>query len=584
MTKRRPYHVKINFLKRSKLILLCFWLSSNLTSNFSFANDSKPKAQTYEDEIENASIRGEALLNQCVINSSNKVPTVDNKKLLALWSEGNVQSIQNQLKTLSPQGQQRGELLIKWFSFLRLIQENQPLWSTKETKNLFTSLNSLLTQIFTNRPFATSEHIIIVTKKFNQLIRGVQNLPEFKKTELLFSLAHFQDSLITEMQRTHEVVAGAKAENEAIARPIIFAALGTATFITAMLTADPILAAGIKISQSLGLGSTAGQVAATGLIAGIGVTGVETLVDIAIPRWTEAAMDATRRNIPLSCSLVKQAEISKAQELTTIVRAFSHGSQVGVLLTGITLLTPRIFNILGGVLIRYGEAEKISIITGAGNTFYKLAPWVDDAALVFVAGAVAIGAISETGETISSINESLSFNDIIAFIKTEIEYQKQINNQDKLAQLDDLLRLTQATQIGFQGDAIRHSVDLMVCGYLVYHFANGEFMASWKNETDKIIENLALASDDAPTGINAAYTAVKKAAVTATSDPISIKLWLLKAKLISVKLGLLSPTLSQSYDFYINMNNGELEENIKIIEEQVNSKEHSFAADLGFKW
>jgi hypothetical protein len=561
--------VKINFLKRSKLILLCFLLISNLTSNFSFANDSKPKGQTYEDEIENATIRGEALLNQCVINSSNKVPAVDNKKLLALWSEGNVQSIQNQLKTLSPQGKQRGELLIKWFSFLHLIQENQTIWSTKETKNLLTSLNSLLTQIFTNRPFATSEHIITVTKKFNQLIRGVQNLPEFKKTELLFSLAHFQDSLITEMQRTHEVVAGAKAENEAIARPIIFAALGTATFITAMLTADPILAAGIKISQSLGLGSTAGQVAATGLIAGIGVTGVETLVDIAIPRWTEAAMDATRRNIPLSCSLVKQAEISKAQELTTIVRAFSHGAQVGVLLTGITLLTPRIFNILGGVLIRYGEAEKISIITGVGNTFYKLAPWVDDAALVFVAGAVAIGAISETGETISSINESLSFNDIIAFIKTEIEYQKQINNQDKLAQLDDLLRLAQATQIGFQGDAIRHSVDLMVCGYLVYHFANGEFMASWKKETDKIIENLALASDDAPTGINAAYTAVKKATVSATSDPISIKLWLLKAKLISVKLGLLSPTLSQSYDFYINMNNGELEENIKIIEEQV---------------
>jgi hypothetical protein len=525
-----------------------------------------------------AIVKGEEKLLQCVVNSRARVPVSENKKLLSIWNRelrspmtmAKVTKLLKDLDTFSPQGKLRGALLLKWLRLDELLKSQGRFSAHVENRNLIISLNSLMMQIFTERPFANTENIQSVTSRFKTQILKDSQLVENKKTNLIHSLGLFEEAIIVEMKKTHSVVKGVRAEFEAQARPIIFAVGGTATFAFAMLSAEPILATSIGFTKYLGLGAGLGQTLGTGAIAGIGVTGIEAVVEIAIPLWIQALQDSERRDIPLSCSLLKQAEISKAQELSQSIRAFRNGAGVGILITGVTLVTPKVFSILGGSFINYGEVRKINILVSAGKTFFKLADWVDEAALIFVVGAVGVGAISEANEAWSAYQESLSFNDLIYEVESELAGARQAQQAAKIVELEDLLRLVKSTQISFRGDALKHTIDVMVCGYLVYHFAHGEFIEAWTGGRDQIIETLALGADDTPVGIKAAYTAAKKAAITNnTGDPISIKIGLLKAKLVAMKLGILSPTLSQSYDTYINMDNHELDSQIHEIQDRV---------------
>jgi hypothetical protein len=427
-----------------------------------------------------------------------------------------------------------------------------------------------MNEIFTLNVKSEQRDLSEITYKLLSEIEKSKHLNQSEKSGATLALISLEDSLRTELKRATNLVDTRDALVAAKARPVLFAVGGTAAFVGAVLLSEPLYAGTVAYSTALGLGEGAGKVAATAMIAGLGAGGVDTVKDIAIPRWFAAGKDAQARDIPFGCALIKQNEIGKAEELHMILHSAAHGAMIGAGITGVTLVTPKILEFLGGkILTAYLKAPvKIPLLAATGSGLIRFSTVIDEIALIGVVGLVGIGGAYEGYNLVTSLQSGYSFGKLLKEIDVAIQTASVKNNQPLIQKLTALKNQAQAAQLGFYGDSAQHAIDVLVCGYLLEHMAAGAFMDAWRGGMNAVIENLVLASDDAPTGINASMSAAKKASVTGVkTTAISAKLGLLKAKLTMIVSGVtISPATNQSFHHYINMNNEELEGQLEDVE------------------
>jgi hypothetical protein len=403
---------------------------------------------------------------------------------------------------------------------------------------------------------------------------GDQEAFERKRLAALATLAQFEDALVRESARVAGFNELATAEWNAQARPVAIALAGSAAFAAAVIYAGPILATSGHLAMSAGLAEGVGQVAGTGVVAALGSTGLEVINKIAIPLWKEAVADSYRRDIPISCALEKQIEIGKQRELEVVADTLADGALVGVGIAGITLIVPTALRYLGGGMIRSAyQSLKTTGYTQGLMRFRagRFARWFgrqwDEVMLFAVVGAVGGGAVYELYELVESGHAFLHFDEVLEKAERQLKTAAP-DHGSQIKAIEAVIRQLRSLQTRSVGEGSTHFVDLLVCTYLLNHFAHGEFMIALEGELEQVIEALATSADDAPTGINAAGSAVdnftKKAA---EMTPLGLKLALLNTKLeiLEKTKGALSPALVVGFaemDHYIEMEDHELHEHV----------------------
>lgn len=522
---------------------------------------AKPKLTAAQNgERFRAEIVGELRLQKCVALSRQKISGHDTNTLRDQWlyltntahdlrsQQKSFFAAKHEIAKLSPQAQNLGALLLSYYAFsVRLEHASKiPLADSAAGTNVNQAdLDMMITLIFAGGTTPGADQIGSVTGPLTKAISSSKQIDESQKPLLKLQLANLEDQMISAMERRSQINAQARANFRAYARPALFAVVGTAAFAGAVIFAEPLLALGVAAAEATAIPRAIGQVAATSTIAAIGSSGIEIVNTIAIPLWVEAGKDSIRRRIPLACALQKQIEIAKDEEMNKIFEAGLHGAEMGLAVSSVTLVTPRILAFLGGQTIRASRALQVPMVAKAGVGLVKAASYVDEFALFTVVGLVGASGLYEGYETYHSASEALSFGSIIDEIN---KAQKDPKLKGKTEQLDSLRRSVRAIQLGYGGDAGTHAIDLSVCGYLLFHMAHGEFIIALEGEMEEVITALATSSDDAPTGINASVKSLEKLSGQKQMTPVELKLFLLQVELHMIREGKLTAQKAAIFD------------------------------------
>lgn len=516
---------------------------------------------------------GELKLQTCVVASKARILARDYSLLFKEWeklgqaqSSGRdiTQSLQNadmKLRALSPQAQGLKRLLLQYFKFFDDINSGHKLQISTAFKSQIDGLNSIVQLIFLGRNIPTNKQASKQLADLLNSIKADKNLGDLQKSILQIDLVNLESSIHTELNRLENFK---KVQNEtfnAHARPILFASLGTAGFVSAVVMAEPALATGVAAFEALGQSKAFGQVAATAAIASLGATGIDVVNEVAIPLWFTALKDSLAREIPLSCALIKQVEISKEKEIDLIFDAAKHGAELGFVVSGLTLISPVILKFLGGQAIKAAPKLNLPFMAGVGKGLIKAATYVDEVALFTVVGLVAAGGIYEGYELYHGGSSYLSFNGILE--KIEKSSQSRELSLIQKTQIEKLKSQTQAMRVSYAGDSLKHLIDLTVCGYLLTHMAHGEFIIALEGEMEEVISALATSSDDAPTGINGATDAFDKMAAEKHMSPLELKLYLLNVKLNLILKSKLSSVIQTEMDALLAMSDTDLKTHLQ---------------------
>lgn len=542
--------------KMGQRLIYLFLLS---VSSFSAAEGSRILAE----------IRGESLLQKCLAVTRLAVSETENRVIFKEWSalggaldkgpkafQDQMAQAQIALATLSEPARDRSSLILHYMNFQSLMRSNFPQILADERGPH--GLTSLVTEIMVNNPYSTPEQIAAVTGSLALKIKAAAGVGA-STAQTLQALVQLEDSLIREMQRSTEAVRSKQIEFSARMRPALFLVMGGAAFSAAVASAEPMLLSSVAYATSMGLSEGVGQFAAMTGIAAIGSTGIDIINDIVIPLYVEAVKDMYRRHIPLSCAITKQAEISKSMELEKITSAAVTGGISGAGVAGATLLSYGALNYLAGKGWQWGISKESQLWKGFGKSMKWAAMGVDEVALVSVAGLVFVGLVHEGIESGDKIQSALSFQGLAKETGDKIAAARE-NGQLRLAhEYQETLDQIRSIQTEYAGDATEHLIDFAVCGYLMYHLAHGDFMIALEGELEEVLTVLANSSDDAPTGLNAAVSAVKKYFGAKGMSPADMKLVFLRSKLSALESGRLTASFKQTLNKHLEMSDGELD-------------------------
>lgn len=574
MFTRQSY---INSLKRSTLLLFAalfpIWVqTAPARAESGHLNDHAHAA------VKAAEIRGEALLQQCVRVSLERVPEADQKVIREQWRRlgqvlgtkefaGRARSSEALLVKLSPSGRDRAAFLIQWMRLQSQMREMFPDEQVMGSRQ--GGLNALAIRILLEQSLQYPRAIGQETNSLMNRIKSKNAGPE--QSRALATLAIFEDSLVRESKRVSIQNENADQEFRAHSRPVMIAVGGAAAFVGALVYAGPILAGSVATAEAVGLPAGVGSVVGMSGVASLGATGIEIVNEIARPLWIKARRDAIERDIPLSCALEKEVEIGKVLEIEKLMESAAHGAMVGAAVGTLTVMTPAILNFLGGKLVYMGTQQVWVPMVSAGLWTMWSASLVDELALFAVTGLVATGATWEFYRGNLNMRATITFQDVIDKAQEQVKRARTAGKVQLAARLERVVRQVRSVQSNYGGDVIEQMVNFAVCGYLLMHMAHGEFAIALEGEIEEVVEVLATSSDDAPTGINAAMSAVKQLWATAQSAPISMKVYMLRAKMnLLQRAESVSPekqrAIEQSIaglDEYIEMSHVELMDKIK---------------------
>lgn len=578
--------LNIVHLRLSTVLIMALVAAKLLQPGTSFAEEGGHH-HGESKAVKMAEKRGEELLQQCVRTARERVTEADQSVIREEWKNlgqvlgqpafmDRLKFSEERVSRLSPSGRDRALFLLQWMSLQSQMREMFP--KEQVMGNRQRGLNALAIGTLLEQSLQYPKAIGEETTRLMSRIR--QQKADAVQARALATLAVFEDSLVRESQRISAQNNQLDNEFRAQARPVLVAVGGTAAFVSAVVYAEPILAASEAIVHAVGLPSAVGSVLGMSGVAGIGATGIDVINDIALPLWVKARRDAIERDIPFSCAIEKQVEIGKVMEIEKLVEATTHGAMVGAAVGTLTVMTPAILSFLGGKLVAFGTQQVWVPMVSAGLWTLWGASMVDEVALFTVTGLVAVGATWEFYRGNLNARASVTFERLISKTVERADKARKAGKMALANRFDEVVKQVRSIQASYGGDVIEQGVNFGVCGYLLMHMAHGEFAIALEGELEEVIEVLALSSDDAPTGIKAAKSAVKQLWATAQSAPISMKVYMVLAKLNfldqletpDLKKRAAIETSIAGLDDYINMPHVELMD--KINEAEVYLKKH----------
>ena len=388
----------------------------------------------------------------------------------------------------------------------------------------------------------------------------------------------------------------------ALVKPVIYVTAGSAAFLFAFSQGQALVVPVELITKALLGSGTVMQLAETvfgaALVAGVGVTGLTTLIQLGILKYGQALTESMSEGTHFICSLSKQAILGAYEEYRLQGKAFAHGAFIGMIVNGSTFLMPRILNHLGGSALSLSQQWSSvlfrSMAGGVGRSLQVASTFYDDAVMLVILLSVAAGMTYEGKEIWSNGKKMLTYskmreevdqlllrlsascgvslesqdNSGVRGVAADVQNLKNGGECKNLAKLQSLRKEIIRELYEHGTEVSEHTVNLGVVTLLgVELVVHGEAFEALRGGLKHVLEVTRLASDEIPTSVNSGIN-LAQSMKSVLAAKVSAKQVAIQAKILAIKGGTLTPALEETFDAYIHRGDRKMEVDLERIKHE----------------